>query len=401
MTKKSDVVAIKDAEKAEILNKGRGQKYKSDIIMPPRTLADRYAKLLFWALIPMSLFVWLFLTLGALPLAMFWQLYVRLCVERPTDRETSWAFVFMCVITAPYAAFLYAFASFWWWAVFFVVMFASLPVALLRIVFLCEGGKIINNFRLIAPFSAFNHFSYMMVARAYLGQMDRQGLWEFFFGKWFQGSFAITASVVPLFKYCYSTNPLLFTLSEVRINQWTPPFESMPKDEVIHNLRQLVSREIHDLDSRGRIDKGLFAACYPYGRSLGKEPDSVIGIQYTERSKIVMFTKTIFSTPDYHTPYHAPGKNCRSETGATGIYDVRLHFFSFHVLTGYVEVNYTPDKRIEHPMFIITAADSLEAMTIYQSVNDLFGYYMPEVMDFIFKYDDETPMMSSWGCGLC
>lgn len=38
-----------------------------------------------------------------------------------------------------------------------------------------------------------------------------------------------------------------------------------------------------------------------------------------------------------------------------GIYDVRLHFFSFHVLTGYVEVNYTADKRIEHPMYIITA----------------------------------------------
>lgn len=40
-------------------------------------------------------------------------------------------------------------------------------------------------------------------------------------------------------------------------------------------------------------------------------------------------------------------------------------------------------------------------MTVYNSVNDLFGYYMPDVVDFIFKFDDETPMMSYWGFGLC
>lgn len=308
-------VAIRDVEEKDMFKKARGQKLKTDTIIPPRTMADRYAHVLFWVLALGSIFPWLFLTFGALPLALFWQLYVKLCVRRPTDRDTSWTFVFMCILTSPYAAFLYVFASMWWWFVFFVVMFASLPVAVLRIVFLCEGGKILRNFRLLSPFFAFNHFSYMMVMRAYLGQMDRQGVWEFFFGKWIQGGFAITATAVPIFKYCYTSNPFLFTLDEVFINQWTPPFESLPKDEVIHNLRELCSREIHTLDSRGRIDRGLFAACYPFGRGLGEQPDSVIGIQYTERSKIVMFTKTIFNTPDYKNEYHAPGKNCRSETG--------------------------------------------------------------------------------------
>lgn len=359
---------------------------KSKMVIPPWYWGDYYAIGMMIVLAPFAIFVWIFFSLAFVPLLAAGKMQMA-CLKAPADIDDSKMFKVVLALTTPYALFLYCISAFYWWFCFFAIMFMSLPALFVRVFFLCQVRAIAKNFRLLWPWAKFNHFSYDMLARAVMGQVHRQSLCEFLFGKGIKGGFAANVAYIPLIKYAWQANPFLHILEEVFINQWTPPIKSMPKEEIIKNVKIFVSRYKHEPDERKEIDHVKFAAHYPWGKSLGAKPDSVIGLQFPDASKMINMTTTIHSTPDMKHPLHTPGKNCRSETGAQGVYIVELNWLSHHFLTGYVEVNFRKDRGLEHPMWCIVPPHSYWGMQSYSWVNDLFAAFVPDVVEFIYEYE--------------
>ena len=367
---------------------------QTPMTIPKASWADYYAIGMCVVLGPFAILVWVFFTLFSFPLLAIWTGYMNCCVKSPSDRDNSLAFKVVGILTYPYAALLYAFSAFWWWFAFAAIMFMSLPACFIRTVFLCQGSKIRNNFKLLRPWMTFNHFSYFMLTRAVVGEIHRQGLCEFVFGKGIMGGWAANVAYIPLIKYTWSANPLLYVLEEVFINQWTPPIKNFAKDDLIEKTRVFVSRFKHEADERLAIDHVKFAAHYPFGKSRCKQPDSVIGIQFPNKSKMINMTNTIHVTPEYKNEYSMPGKNCRSETGQEGVYVVKLNWFSHHFLTGYVEVNFRKDKGLEHPMWCVVPRDNYWGMQSYSWVNDLFASFVPDVVEFVNIVDADNGSMA-------
>jgi len=303
--------------------------------------------------------IWCFWTLAAFPLLALAAFYINSIVPRPKERFDGPGFYLLIILTYPYAALLYAIAAFWWYMVMGWCLLTGLPVALVRVL-IGQGGDIANNFRLLWPFMKMNKFTYIGVARCVMGQIDRQGLMEFVFGNPIQGGIAASVALVPIIKYFWQINPFIYTLEEMFINQWTPPLivpaaPGLNEERVIHGAKKMVSRAKQTRKERKIEDESKFCANYPWGPSMGKERDVVIGLQFPNSSKICNFTQTI----------HVIDKSCRSSrfsykgappTGKTGVYIVILNAFSHHFLTGYVEVNFRHDTGLEHRTFCVERA---------------------------------------------
>jgi hypothetical protein len=360
------------------------------MVVPPLSAADVYAQVMALPLYLFMIFIWTFWTLLVYPLCALGSFYITRVVPRPHDRFDGPGFYLLIILTYPYAALLYGIAAFWWYMVMGWMIITSLPVALVRVL-IGQGGVIANNFRLLWPFMKLNKFTYIGVARCVMGQIDRQGLGEFVWGAPVQGGIGAAVSLVPIIKYFWHINPFIYTLEEQFISQWTYPLDGTGLDEkrIIHGAKKMVSRAIQNKKERKIEDESKFCANYPWGPSMGKKADVVIGLQFPDASKTCNFTQTI----------HVIDKKCRSATyshngapptGKTGVYQVILNAFSFHFLTGYVEVNYRVDHGLEHPMWCIIPKHGMMGKMSYNWVNNLFSNFVPDVVAFeVEDYEEE------------
>ena len=111
----------------------------------------------------------------------------------------------------------------------------------------------------------------------------------------------------------------------------------------------------------------------------------MIGAQWPQASKFVQFTHTI------HQRAGGAPAEAKSESGKSNIAQVWLFWYSFHFLTGYVELNYRKDGGVEHPMWCIMSKKSHVAALTYRSVNELFMKLSPEIVNFVERVDLEEP----------
>jgi len=131
-------------------------------------------------------------------------------------------------------------------------------------------------------------------ARAILGEVDRQGLFQFTFGSGFckmppQG-FATAIVLVPMLKYLWQVNVWLYTLELYHCNEWTPPIIGIDEEKVFVVTRVFVSRFKHEKDERDMINHVKFSPHYPWPASDFKREEGVVGIQFPEDSQVINFT---------------------------------------------------------------------------------------------------------------
>jgi hypothetical protein len=376
------------------------EKLKTPMPLPPWSFTDTYAVILSLMCLPFAIGGYFMFSFIAFPMFVIAKHYMNCCIKRPKDRMDLYSFYIMLLATLPLSAFLYFWAWMYWACVFFGSLFFSLPVLFVRVFLLCQGSKIINNFRLLWPYMTVNNQSLAQGAIAIMGQIDRQGPWEFTFGKkcgcgcpFIPQGFGTSLTFIPLLKYNWHANPFLFILEEVFCNQWTPPITNLKREDVVHNTRVFVSRFIHTKPDRDVIDHVKFAAHYPWPPHNFTKREHVVGIQFPEKSKMINFTNTMHVVDgknsyeewdkDHHRWISKKDVKCRSQTGAYGVYEVRLYWLMYHFLTGYVEVNYRVDKGLEHPMWCIMSPHSYLATLSFSWVNDLFAAFVPDVVSFV------------------
>ena len=352
---------------------------------------DTYAMVMMAALSPLAGFMYLFTTAACFPLFVLGKIYMTLFVARPANNiHNAVIFKLLLLVTFPWAFYIYAVAYAYWVFVWAFCMVAALPVTLVRVLLLGQGGRILRNFALMWPYMRGNYQSYYMTAVAILGQLDRQSLMEFTFGRAWSfppGGFATAVAFIPLIKYTWHANPLLWCLDEVFCNQWTPPFEELSENDVIRNVRIFITRFMHAIPERRVIDKVKFAAHYPWPPGDFKKRECVIGLQWPAKSKFVLLPQIIFTVDGQCSYDGLVGVKCKSEDGKTGIVEVLLWWWGYHFLTGRVEVNYRNDKGLEHPMWCLMAKDSYLAMVSYSWVSDLFARFSEDVVQVVQRLE--------------
>ena len=194
------------------------------------TLADGYALVLSVLLVPLGIVVWLLLTWIGLPCGALGKLYI-MCQKRPVERFQGMGFNLFLTICFPLFVLGGGIAWVWWTLVFSISIVATLPVLVLRL--LCgQCGVVSKNLSLIRPFLTIGVLSYDSVARALLGQIDRQGLCEFFFQTPFFGGAASVVAWVPIIKHLWGANPFLYELELAYINQWSSPHPTLKPAEL-------------------------------------------------------------------------------------------------------------------------------------------------------------------------
>jgi len=247
-----------------------------------------------------------------------------------------------------------------------------------------------KNFELLAPYWKIGVFSYSGAVRAILGQADRHGFIPFLIGSPFLGSFASSMCHVPILKYCWSTNPFLYELEEVHLNQWTPKMEPLSISAIKHKSQTKIGRSKHRHEEVYVIDSGRFTPHYPYGESMGVQDhlelipafEEVVGSQYLNcHPKLFGYTRSVWMKDT---------DSMKSETGALPIFRVYLDFFGYHFLTGYVELNVSKAEGVEHPMWIIVPKYGKLGRDLYEFANILFVPYLKEALytTFILRDDD-------------
>jgi len=342
------------------------------------SFVDFYALLMSLVLLPPAMVFWCIVTAIMTPCMIAGFIYVE-CLPRPHDKFEGRGFNLLLTFMFPFTAIVACIAYAWWGFVLaFSYVFAA-PVALVRI---CCGQKhvIDNNFKLLAPYWRGSSFNYAETTRAILGQADRHGFLSFLYGSPLFGSYASSICHVPILKYCWSTNPLLYELEEVFINQWTPTAEGLTFAEVKHRTQTKVGRAKHRFEERAVIDAGRFTPHYPYGMSYGVEEylqtmeheESIVGSQYLNcHPKLFGYTRSVWAKDS---------DPLKSETAQLPIFRVYLDYFGYHFLTGFVELNVSKTCGIEHPMWIIVPKHGKLGRDLYEFANILFVPYLKEAL---------------------
>ena len=288
-------------------------------------------------LLPIAVSLWCLVTVLVAPVVPIGKIYCILN-KRPLDRYEGPGFDLFLKIVAPIAGIVMAIAYVWFAFVYVFSLVMSSPVALLRILF-GQYHVLENNFKILKPYWRQGVFSYADSVRAILGQADRHGFLNFWIGSPLLGSFASSVCHVPILKYCWSTNPLLYELEVVHINQWTPGLDTLTLKQVKHRTQTKVGRAKHLKREKKHLESSRFTPHYPYGESLGVEDhlqlaeadEGVVGSQYLNcHPKLFGYTRSV---------YCKDSDKMDSENGALPIFRVYLDFFGYHFLTGYVELN--------------------------------------------------------------
>ncbi|CAM9704024.1 unnamed protein product [Chrysoparadoxa australica] len=247
------------------------------------------------------------LLIFTLPLLFWCQIYIW-CHQKPKrriSRGVLWlpSLAISFILAAP-AILLVLFN------VILVIVFShvlALPYGLITMKPICK------NWALLSPWRRLGRVAWGDFLTAIIGQLFRQGFFEF----WLK--LPIAATVVPVIKYCLVSNPCLHKLSEVYVNQWTPPID-IPDAHVFSLLVKSISWSFHTERDRQDIDEDAFAAHYPLPPKLRRDP-TVVGLQL--RFTLVLFTNTKHNIKD---------EDVRSETGTHGIFFVPLYYWNpFHM----------------------------------------------------------------------
>jgi len=311
---------------------------------------DYYALAVCVLLFPLGFLVKWLVTLIALPCGVLGVLY-NVAQKRSWDRVHGCGFSLLKLVCFPFFVLGGAVAWFWWALVFFVALAAGLPIALVRVLFLCQYRVIANNWELLRPHMGFGVLSYDCTARAMLGQLDRQGFWRFFFIKPVEGGFGSVVAWTPLIKYLWSANPFIYELEVAFICQWSGHHPTLNAHQYKAEVLSMVACSLQDFSDVRLIEGQRFAPHYPYGPTLGAKPnEAVVGVQWLNQdAQLMNLTKSVFRHDD---------EPMRSLNGKLAIWVVPLQWFAFHFLTAYVEVNVTKWDGIEHPMWAVVPAKS-------------------------------------------
>lgn len=345
------------------------------------TVADFYALTLSVLLMPGGILVWTLLTLLGLPCAALGKIYIK-CQRRPTERFEGFGFFVFLVVCFPCFMLAGLIAWFWWTLVFALSFIATFPVLLVRL--LCgQFGVVSNNFSLLAPFATTGVNGYAPLARALLGQIDRQGLIEFFFKTPFFGGGASVVAWVPIVKHLWGANPFLYELELAYINQWNGPHPTIKEPKIMKERIQLMCcRALEEEKEREMIDRMRFAPHYPYGPSKGKATnETVLGCQWLNINGNLM---------NFTTSTHLQDEKTISPRASLPIFRVHLNLFQFHFLTAYVEANVTDHINVEHPQWAVVPKSSNKCplsggymgRVMFNFCNTLFVPFLKEVETF-------------------
>ena len=272
--------------------------------------------------------------------------------EHPAIRTFSIAFN---IVAIP----IYIFAILWALLSSLIIIMLSLPIGMIRYHETLTSFKSLKSETMVAGVSYLRIDNYM---HAIIGTIHRHGILETMF------ALSIMTSFVPIEKW-KSTNPFLFKLQRVYLNQWTSLIPAS-RDRVIHLLSDTYCTK------QKQIDTWVFSGFYQHPTD---KSSSVAGIQmsqlYPYKSSRTLSAALLTSTE--HVKVRP-----KSQTGKFGIYRVRLSPFNmWHHCTGYVEVNEGKNGGIEHPMWILVDSSTYIA---YKSLENINRYFV-ETGDQLFN----------------
>jgi hypothetical protein len=196
-----------------------------------------------------------------------------------------------------------------------------------------------------------------------LGALDREGFCDTWRG------LSTMLIVCPLYKILIATNYFVYRLKPLFINQWTKPLDTNSDGKIDWAdqqssrlyLRNVLCRPKLIEHNRALADTWHFLGHYPYPPK-GRASRTHAGIQFYDGAVMTaLLTHTAHCTEfdDNHTANAVEGHAAQSETANVPIVAVYLQAWNpFHFWTGYVEVNGRTDGGVEHPMWLVCAAET-------------------------------------------
>lgn len=206
------------------------------------------------------------------------------------------------------------------------------------------------------------------LVRAFMGQLDRQGLPELLVG------IPIMMAACPVYKYVLLGNPFTHSLRETYISQWCEALDSNDDDRtgaqgsasLQAHLKNATCRTLLEDKRRRLVDAWPFSGFHPYPPS-GRISRTVAGLQ---------FSNTFFTPAICHStlPFDLPGHTPRSETATWTLLVVYIQWWNpCYPYTGYVELNMRRDGGLEHPMWLLNDQNSKLHMSDLHNVNTRFA----------------------------
>ncbi|GAB5361435.1 hypothetical protein AAMO2058_000713100 [Amorphochlora amoebiformis] len=202
---------------------------------------------------------------------------------------------------------------------------------------------------------------------AIFGAVDRQGFVRFL------SALPVMIAFLPIAKIVICSNPFLFDLSLLYVNQWSLPIGRRDDMTFDDNDVEFAKRKI-----KTQVCRALLHDCYrtvtsvmPFTGHYPYPPESrtystACGVQYSVRIGTSLLTHSVHS-------YSIPDYKARSENSIHGFFSVYLQSWNpYHHVTGYVEVNLRADNAVEHPMWLLGDRNSRLHTLNIAKVNNLF-----------------------------
>lgn len=334
------------------------------------TLPDTYAFTASLLMLPPALVVWGLLFIFILPCGVMARIYLAMQADGVT-RFGGPGWETLKILCLPFAVFIYAIGGFWWYFVLAASYALTWPVALFRIVFLCQLGVIQNNFAIIKKNWGLGGIQYDETFRCFVGMMGRVGFFNMVVGTPFMGGSPSCAAVLPVLKYFWLCNPFVFELEELFCTQQSPA--PTDQDTVLGMWKQArdvlgVSKWDRAEMAKERIVRKWFVAHYAYGPSLGTQTETHVGSQFLRlHPRLFLLT---------NATYALENETSRSETCGQCIAKVNLTYTTMHYVTGYVEANVTKWAGFEHPMWCVVPKYGKLGRDLYEFCNILFIPYL-------------------------
>ncbi|OQR90026.1 hypothetical protein THRCLA_22603 [Thraustotheca clavata] len=334
------------------------ERSNGNLVVPGYTISDCYGILICLIIAPIGIIFYIVFMIYMLPIFIILRIYIAM-LSSPKPRIDRGCFfqlfsfiLFLICFPLILLVFIYLFLT---------LIVITLPASIIYSFLSCNICNFCKNMTVLKESRKLGHWSWNDILVTIIGQINRQGVLKLLL------HFPCVCIVVPILKYVFVVNPLLYKLSEKFTNQWTA---SIPLNDatIVSSLIKSVSWTIEDDATRFDIRDDDFSANYPFPpANFDHEPRPVVGIQVMS---IVNFTYSI---------HNIHNVNVRSTTAKRGIFRVPLYFYNpFHIMTGYVEVNLQHQSALEHPMWCITGNNHL-GNQFYKNANLLFWKYAPEV----------------------
>ena len=172
---------------------------------------------------------------------------------------------------------------------------------------------------------------------------------------------------IPIYKL-FLLNPFVRKLKRVHINQTSASLRSEPY-QVLNIWRSLIN------DPRTRhcdfVDSLAFIGYYPTMNRYNS-----IGLQTTSRGSVIMMIWTENALQD-----EVKARSHRADMRLARVFLQSWNFF--HFLIGYVEVNITSRREIEHPMWLIGDPSSYAWGHVLKSINLTFAMTFGDVISYM------------------